>query len=79
MEELRKLLKKKKARIPEGTVVRFKSSIYTYAAVWAGGFWWLTGTGYYFGGNKFAPKEFYAILERFASEIEIASAWEFAE
>lgn len=41
-------------RFPEGTVVRWKSGgRYTYAALKAGGRWWITGTANYYGGRVF--------------------------
>lgn len=62
--------------VTEGTVIRFKSSIYTYAAVFAGSRWWITGSGRFYGRNVFTNKEFLDEVLAEASEVLMASQWE---
>jgi hypothetical protein len=65
---------RKTGRIAEGTVVKWKSSIYNYAAVYAGGKWWITGTGRWYGGNVFTTDQFKEILKT-AETASIATEW----
>lgn len=70
-------VKKVKAKaVAEGTVVRWKSSIYSYAAIYAGGKWWITGAGKYYGDNVFDNDEFVNDVLKDATSIEVATEFE---
>lgn len=76
-EEAAKYLKrrlKKKATVADGTVVRFQSGAYTYAALFVAGYWWLTGTGRQYGA-RVTDEEFTNILASCTSAA-VAGAWE---
>ena len=70
-----KSIKKVRAfSVEEGTVVKWKSGVYNYAAIYAGGKWWITGTGRWYGGNVFDTAEFMDVLAA-ASSVEVATTW----
>lgn len=76
-----KMLKKevnREANIPEETVIKFISGdLYSYAAIWVAGYWWITGTANYFGKNKFEHQEFMSLLNKSGiTEVKIATDWE---
>lgn len=63
-------------RVSEGSVIRFVSGgRYTYAAVYVGGKWWLTGTGKWYGGNVFDYEEFFTDVLACATDIQVATDW----
>lgn len=75
IKTLRKARKKKSNGIAEGTVVKWKSSIYTYAAVYASGRWWITGSGRWYGGNEFEDSEFKEDILAKADAAWVVSGW----
>lgn len=75
IKTLKKALKKHPVIAP-GSVVVWKSSIYTYAAVYTGGKWWITGTGRWYGGNVFDTQEFVDKVLADARSVKVATAWE---
>lgn len=70
--------------VPEGSVVRFVSTAtnglkYHYAAIYAGGKWYLTGRNGegYFGHQALTTEEFVELLaKRAITEAELAVTWE---
>lgn len=77
LEKFKKAVKKVRAgKVADGTVVKWKSSIYTYAAVFAGGNWWITGTGRFYGSNVFDSTTFINDVLAGAERVEIAVEWE---
>lgn len=70
--------KSNRRKMKDGTVIRFRSSNdrYTYAAIYAGGRFWITGTGTWYGGNVFDYEEFVERVLGTASKIEVATAFE---
>lgn len=73
---IKTLAKARKAnRIQVGTVLRFTSGGYTYAAVYVGGKWWITGTGRFFGKNVFMPDEFITQVLQKVTSVEVATEW----
>lgn len=66
---------RKTGRIAERTVVRWKSSIYNYAAIYTGGKWWITGTGRWYGGNVVFTAEQFTEIIKTAEKVEIATSW----
>jgi len=77
---LRKALSKRKKNVVEdGTVVRFVSGgVYSYAAIYVNNRWYLTGNGYYFGGNVFTNEDFMEnVLGNSGTDnVEIATSFE---
>lgn len=77
LESFKKTLAKaRKTKVAEGTVVRWKSNIYTYAGVYAAGTWWITGTGRFYGKNCFTDEEFVDKVLAKAEIVEIATTWD---
>lgn len=70
------LAKARKMKVAEGTVVKWKSNIYTYAGVYAAGTWWITGTGRFYGKNYFTDEEFINNVLMKADSVEIATTWD---
>lgn len=64
-------------RFPDGTTLRWRSADrYSYAALKAGGRWWITGGGSFYGGNVFTYARLIDILRREdVSAIEAATEW----
>ena len=74
VDETIKVLRKS-YRIADLTVVRFKSGIYNYAAIFDGGKWRITGTGARYGTNVFTTKAFLENVLGGASEVYVATDW----
>ena len=58
-----------------GTVVRWKSGGFNYAAIWAGSRWWITGAGRFYGKTTFTNSEFLKEVVETADDFEVATEW----
>ena len=78
---LRKVLSKNKSKkVADGSIVRFVSGgTYTYAALFVAGRWYLTGNGYYFGGNVFTNEQFIESVLGGCDEGSVEMAVEFED
>lgn len=63
-------------KVKNRTVIRFTSGNYTYAAVYTGGKWWITGTGRWYGRNVFDHEEFVRDVLGAAGKVQVATRWE---
>lgn len=63
-------------KIPNGLVIKFVSGVYTYAAIYVGGRWYITGTGRWWGTNVFDHEDFIKRVIESSEKIEIATQWE---
>ena len=79
IKALKKAIKVAKgAQVDHGTVIRWRSGIYTYAAVYIAQMnsWFITGQGRYYGGNVIGNTEFVDEVLAKADAIEVATEWE---
>ena len=63
-------------KMKDGTVIRFTSGRYTYAAIYTGGRFWITGTGAWYGGNVFDYDDFVERVLGPSATIEVATEFE---
>lgn len=80
---LRKQIEKRRVKVEEGTIVRFRSFSertqinYWYGAIYVAGRWWITSKCDYFGAQNFTNEKFLDLVAaREITDVDVATAFE---